>query len=252
MNPTPTAAPPAPDPDLAQFYADDAAWYVKQLPLEHFMESTAQATQRKITVAAFDGIATVRPDVQCFSELLIQYGRTPPEKPERVVPDNFVVVYPTPIAVEGSYPLDLVPARPLFVLEYVSKGNARKDTEDNMTRYEQALRVPYFLLFYPDADELTLFRLAGGQYRTVGENAAGRRAVPELELEVGLVDGWVRFWFRGALMPMTSELTRQLATERAALSVERAARAAAERERDAERAARQALEAELARLRAGA
>ena len=43
------------------------------LPLEHFMESTPQATQRKITLESFDLIYVSRKDVQCFNELLVQY-----------------------------------------------------------------------------------------------------------------------------------------------------------------------------------
>jgi hypothetical protein len=42
----------------------------------------------------------------------------------------------------------------------------------------------------------------------------GRYAVPELELEAQLLSGWVRFWFRGELVPLPAELLRRLsATE---------------------------------------
>jgi hypothetical protein len=256
MNPTTVPPAPAPDPDRVRFYADDAAWYVKQLPLEHFMESTAQSTQRKITLESFDLIRAARPEVQCFNELLIQYPAAGQKHPARVVPDNFVVLHPTPLGPLSSFPIETQPAGPFFVLEYVSKHNPRKDYEDNLVRYEQSLRVPYYLIFYPDNEELTLFRLAGGRYTAVHANAAGRYAVPELELEAKLVDGWVRFWFRGELVPLPAELSASLTAERAArLAAEERATTAearatsAERERDAERAARAALEAELARLR---
>ena len=248
MNPT-TVPPAAPD-DRARFYADDAAWYVKQLPLEHFMHSTAQATQEAVTAASFDLIRAARPDIHCFGELLIQYPAPLQRQPGRVVPDNFVVVHDGPLDFDGSYPLELAPAGPTLVMEYVSKGNKRKDIDDNMVRYEQALRVPYFLLFYPDNEELTLFRLVGGKYQTVHANAAGRLAVPELELEVGVVGGWARFWFRGELVPIPTELNAALTAERAARLAAERERDAAERERDAEKAARAELEAELARLRA--
>ena len=255
MNPT-TVPPAAPD-DRARFYAADAAWYVKQLPLEHFMESTAQATQRKVTLESFDVIAAERPEVQCFNELLVQYPAAGQKHPARVVPDNFIVLHPTPLGSLTSFAVELQPARPYFVLEYVSKHNPRKDYEDNLVRYEQSLRVPYYLVFYPDNEELTLFRLVGGKYQTVHANAAGRYAVPELELEVALLDGWVRFWFRGALVPLPAELQARFRAEREArAAAERGrdaaerGRAVAERERDAEKAARESLEAELARLRA--
>lgn len=234
MNPT-TVPPAAPD-DRARFYADDAAWYVKQLPLEHFMESTAQATQRKFTLESFDVIAARRPEVQCFNALLVQYPASGQKHPARVVPDNFVVVHPTPLGPLTSFAVELQPARLFFVLEYVSKHNPRKDYEDNLVRYEQSLRVPYYLIFYPDNEEVTLFRLAAGKYQTVHANEAGRYAVPELELEVGIVAGWVRFWFRGALVLLPAELADRAEAAEARAAVERAARVE--------------LEAELARLRA--
>lgn len=241
MNPTTVPPAPAPDPDLVRFYEEDARWYVKQLPLEHFMESTAQSTQRKITLETFDVIAAARPEVQCFNELLIQYPAAGQKHPARVVPDNFVVLHPTPLGPLTSFPIATQPARPFFVLEYVSKHNPRKDYEDNLVRYEQSLRVPYYLVFYPDAEELTLFKLVEGKYQAVRPSAAGRVAVPELELEAALADGWVRFWFRGELVELPAELVRaRNAAEQRAATAE--ARATAAEQRAA------ALEAELARL----
>lgn len=227
MNPSTVPSASTPE-DRARFYAADASWYVQQLPLEHFMHSTAQATQEAVTAASFALIRAARPDIHCFGELLIQYPLPMQRQPGRVVPDNFVVVHDGPLDFDGSYPLELAPAGPTLVMEYVSKGNRRKDIDDNMVRYEQALRVPYFLLFYPDNEELTLFRLVGGKYQTVHANPAGRFPVPELELEIGIADGWARFWFRGERVPLPVELA-----DRAAAAEQRAA----------------AAEAELARLR---
>jgi hypothetical protein len=253
-------------------YERDATRYLRSLPLEHFMEATAQATQRKITVESFDLIQLARPDVQCFSELLIQYplpGRDPDE-PVRVVPDNMVVVHPEPIKAERSFMLPLQPVGPFLVVEYVSQSNQRKDYDDSYRKYERDLRVPYYLLFYPDNEELTLFRLAGESYTTVTPNAAGRLAIPPLELEVGLLNGWVRFWFRGELIPVPTELQQQInaltgqiraenearlaAEQRASTAEQRASTAerratASEQIAESERQARIAVEAELARLR---
>jgi len=231
----PSTVPPAstPDPDRARFYADDAAWYASRLRIEDYMESIEQATQRKVTVASFDLIARARPDVQCFNELLIQYPIARQRQPGRVIPDNFVVVHPVPIVAGGSFAVDVQPVGPLLVLEYVSKHNPRKDYEDNFVRYEQALRVPYYLLFYPDNEELTLFRLAAGKYQSVPPNDAGRFAVPELELEVGIEGGWARFWFRGERLPLPAELA-----DRAEAAEQRAAVAEAELARLREELAR--------------
>ena len=222
---------------LKTIYEWDARRYCESLPLEHFMESTTQSKQREITLESFALIHAIRPDVQCFSELLVQYvvPGSDPEKPRRVVPDNMVIVHPEPIEAEGSFMAPLQPVGPLLVLEYVSKGNQRKDYDDNLARYQDELRVPYYLLFYPENQELTLFRHTGKKYASVLPNDAGRLAIPELELEAALLDGWVRFWFRGELLPLPGDLLRQ--------------RDAAERRAATERAARLAAEAEIARLR---
>ena len=75
---------------------------------------------------------------------------------------------------------------------------------------------------------MTLFKMGKKGYRAVPPNANGRVTIPELELEAGLLDGWVRFWFRDELLPLPGDLLKQ---------------------RDAERTARLAAEAEVARLR---
>src|SRR5204862_104462 len=83
--------------------------------------------------------------------------------------------------------------RPFWVMEYVSKRNKRKDYEDNFKKYEQELKVRYYLMFNPEAQEMTLFRHNGKKYVSVKPNRHGRCAVPELDMEVALLDGWVRF-----------------------------------------------------------
>jgi Uma2 family endonuclease len=245
-----------PNPDLVRFYEEAEQQYLRNLPLEHFMEATAQGKQREITLESFALIHAARPEVQCFNELLVQYPRPTGTRLGQVVPDNMVVIYPEPIQARGSFNLPLQPVGPFLVLEYVSKHNMRKDYEGNMLKYQDSLRVPYYLLFYPDNEELTVFRLAGEKYVSVTPNAAGRLAIPDLELEVALLDGWVRFWFRSELLPLPGDLLRQLNTVRDQLNAERQARLAAEQRATAvaqlaetERQARLAAEAELARLR---
>src|SRR6185437_4191163 len=201
---------------LKLIYERDARQYLQSLPLEHFMESTGQSTQRKITVASFDVIERSRPDIQCFSELLIQYPRPGEsiEKPARVVPDNMVFVHPARIEAEGSFMLPMQRVMPTLVLEYVSKSNERKDYQDNYAKYEQELQVPYYLVFHPENEDLRIFRLVEGSYRRLTLNESGRVIIPEMELEIGLVDGWVRFWFRGNLIPLTGELVEEVEEEK--------------------------------------
>jgi Uma2 family endonuclease len=202
-------------------YEEAAQAYLRSLPPEHFMEATAQATQRKITLESLDLVHARQPDVQVFNELLVQYPLPRRQKPHQVVPDNMVVVWPEPIQADGSYDLPLQPTRPLWVLEYVSPSNKRKDYEDSFRKYERHLKVPYYLLFYPDNQELTLYHHNGKRYVSVKPNADGRYAIPELDLELALLDGWVRFWYQGELLPLPADLQRALDEARRQLRVTR-------------------------------
>jgi Uma2 family endonuclease len=189
-------------------YYQAAQEYLRSLPLEHFMEAVPQATQRKITLESLDLVHAQRPDVHVFNELLVQYPLPRQKRPGQVVPDNMVVVHAGTLKAEGSYDVPLQPAGPFWMLEYVSKNNSRKDYDDNLQKYEHQLKVPYYLLFQPDVLELTLYRHTGRKYVSVKPDDAGRLALPELELGVALLDDWVRFWFRGQLLPLPADLLR--------------------------------------------
>ncbi len=191
---------------LSLDYDRYAQEYMRRLRPEHFMEAIGQSTQRKITVESLDLVQARRPEVQVFSELLVQYphGREP--RPHQVVPDNMVVLHDTPIKVEGSFDLPMQPARPFWVLEYVSKNTARKDYDVSFYKYEQELKVPYYLIFHPEDQELTLFRHTKRKYVSVKPNEHGRLALPRLELEMGLLGEWCRFWYQGELLPLPADL----------------------------------------------
>jgi hypothetical protein len=174
------------------------------------MEDILQSTHRKITVASFEVIHVARPEVQLFSELLIQYPRGRAGKIRQVVPGNMVVVHGEPIQAKGSYDLPLQPVGPTWVMECVSKDSKRKDYEDTFHKAERGLKVPYYLIFYPEYQEIMLYHRRDTKYVSVKPNVAGRLAVPEVEVEVALVEGWARYWFRGELVPVTAELQREL------------------------------------------
>jgi Uma2 family endonuclease len=191
-------------------YAKAAEAYLRSLPLEHFMEATAQGRQREITMESLALVQAERPEVQYFNELLVQYPHGRAQKIRQVVPDNMVVIHDEPIRADGSFDTPLQPVAPFWVLEYVSKHNRRKDYEDSFRKYERELKVPYYLLFYPDNQELTLFRLRGKKYQTVTANAAGRHPIRELEIELALLDGWVRYWYQRKLLPLPADLQRTI------------------------------------------
>lgn len=197
--------------ELDALYSRIASDYCKSLPLEHFMESTGQSTQRAITVASLALVSEKWPEFQVFSELLILYPLTEAQlkKPTRVCPDNMVIVHDEPIRAKGSFNVPLQPKGPTLILEYVSSENKRKDYVDNKRRYEKDLKTPYYLLFEPETQKLTVFRLSGGRYVRIKPNAEERLAIPDLKLEVAILDDWVRFWFEGELLPLPGELLRE-------------------------------------------
>jgi Uma2 family endonuclease len=242
---------------LAVSFAQAAAEYARSLTLEHHMEATSQATQRKITLESLDLVHARRPEVQVFNELLVQYRRRGQQQIIQVVPDNMVVIHPEPVKAEGSFDVPLQdPIKPFWVLEYVSRGTRRKDHEDSFKKYERDLKVPYFLLFYPEDQELTLYRHNGRKYVSVRPNAQDRYAIAELQLEIGLLDGWARYWYQGTLLPLPADLLRDLEEARRQseeyrrqAEEERQRAERAERSAEQERQMRLALEQELERLR---
>jgi Uma2 family endonuclease len=219
---------------LALRYEREAQEYMESLPLEHFMEQLPHAHQRKITLESLDLVSARRPEVQVFNELLVQYPRPRQKKLGKVVPDNMVVIDPHPIAANLSFNIPLISARPFWMLEYVSKSNERKDYVENKRLYERHLKVPYYLLFDTDKETLILWRHNGKRYVAVNPNAHGRLVIEELDLEMAIHGGWVRFWYQGKLLPLPAELQKEVD--------------AVTRERDAATARVSELEREVARL----
>ena len=220
---------------IACSYEAAAQEYLRSLPLEHFMESTGQSKQREITLESLALVKARRSDFHVFNELLVQYPVPGQRRPGQVVPDNMVVISDEPVEAESSFNYPLETARPFWMLEYVSKSNKRKDYDDNFDKYERDLKVPYYLTFYPDHQDLSLYRHTGKKYVSVKPNKHGRLAIPELKLEVGILNGWVRYWQEGELLPLPADLQRDL---------DEAKRRAAEAERKL-----QSAQAEIAQLR---
>jgi hypothetical protein len=120
-----------------------------------------------------------------------------------------------------------------------------------MRRYEHDLKVPYYLLFVPgEEQELTLYRHTGERYVSVIPDQNGRYGIAELDLAVGLLDGWVRYWFQGELLPLPANLLFALEDTQRQLAEMTHRANAQERRADTEKEARLALEQELAQLRA--
>src|SRR2546430_10423389 len=91
--------------------------YLRSLPPEHFMEATAQGTQREITLESLALVKARRRDMHVYNELLVQYPRPGQRRPGQVVPDNMVVRHEGRIVANGSYDVPLQPAGHFWVLE---------------------------------------------------------------------------------------------------------------------------------------
>src|SRR5262249_19104773 len=145
-----------------------------------------------------------RPDVRYFNELLVQYpykGRI-----GQVVPDNMVILSPDNVQGSTNYAVELEPVAPFLVLEYVSRESKRKDYDVSFVKYEQELKVPYCIMFYPEKQDLRVHHHDGTQYVRMEPDAKGRCFIAELDLHVGLLDGWLRFWYRGRLLELPADL----------------------------------------------
>src|SRR5262249_50588005 len=144
--------------------------YFRSLPWERFMEASPQGKQRQITLESLALVTAVRSDVHVFNELLVQYPRKGKKRPGQVVPDNMIVVHDGPLEFEDSYDIPLQPARPLMMLEYVPRLFKRKDYEDNRKHYERGLKVPYYLVFYPETQELSFYHHNGRRFASAEPN----------------------------------------------------------------------------------
>jgi Uma2 family endonuclease len=195
---------------LAVNYGQAAQVYLRNLPPEHFMEALGQSTQREITLSSLALVKARRKDFQVFNELLVQYPLRDRHRLGQVVPDNMVVLCEQRIKATSSFNLPLEPAGPFWVLEYVSNSNKRKDYEESFEKYERHLKVPYYLIYYPDDQELSLYRHNGRKYISVKPGENGRYSIPEVDMEIGLLDGWVRYWYQGELLPLPADLQREL------------------------------------------
>jgi hypothetical protein len=82
--------------------------------------------------------------------------------------------------------------------------------DDIVSRVAGLLIIHRYPLFYPDACALTLYHLRGRKYRSVPPNERGRHAIEQLDVEVALLDDWLRFWYKGELLPLPAHLQRDL------------------------------------------
>jgi Uma2 family endonuclease len=99
---------------------------------------------------------------------------------------------------------------PFVVVELLSPGTEKEDLGETTRRsadepppkwevYERILRVPYYVVFSREADEMRVFKLNGGGYSEVSGHG-GKFWMPQAELGLGLwhgsYKGIERLWLR--------------------------------------------------------
>lgn len=187
-------------------YQRAEARYFREETLEDMSESEESFVQREITLAALNHLKACFPDISIFNELLVLYPLA--EGIGRVVPDNFIARHVPQAAWKSSFRVTST-NRPFWVVEYVSPSTPNKDYVESFEKYED-LQIPYCTMFEHPVQKLTMFHSVGNRYEPMRADSLNRYSIPELDLQVGIMDGWMRFWFRGELLPTLFEGTVQL------------------------------------------
>ncbi len=187
----------------------------------------------------------------------LYWRHTVAPKRGRIVPDWFYVPGVPPL-LDGiprrSYVLWQERVPPRVVFEFVSRnGKEERDRtplKGKYWSYEKVLHVPYYGIFDPFKETVTLLQFLGGHYEPMAAGADGLVLIEPLGVKAGVWHGtyagmetcWLRFFtLDGAMLPSledTAEYERQQATvERRRAEAERRradgadARAEAERQR---------------------
>jgi Uma2 family endonuclease len=133
---------------------------------------------------------------------------------------------------------------PNVVIELLSNSTAAIDKGKKKELYQTIWRLPEYYWFHPETLEFAGFRLINGTYEPMTPNEAGRLRSEELDLELGINEGKLR-WFtsEGELIPLpeVAEAQAREQAEQAAIQ-ERQAREQAEQAVIQERQARERLE----------
>jgi Uma2 family endonuclease len=133
----------------------------------------------------------------------------PPEKGAEA-PDWFYVPNVSPM-LNGEYRRSYVLWKefvaPLIAIEFVSgNGSDERDaTPPSETEkagkfwvYEQAIRIPFYVIFDAWRDNLEVYHLVDGRYVKMQSNNRGHYSIPPLGVEIGLKlekdVSWLRWW----------------------------------------------------------
>lgn len=183
----------------------------------------------------------LHPDGQyCIGQDCGIYWRVaqPSEPPERgaTAPDWFYVAGVPPTLggqLRRSYVLWQEWVAPLIVQEFVSGDGSEERDKTPVTGkfwiYEQAIRVPFYVIYEVNPGRVQVFHLVEGHYEPLPPNERGHYPIAPLGVEVGIWQGryqnadlpWLRWWdLQGNLLLTSAERAERLAAQLRALGVE--------------------------------
>jgi Uma2 family endonuclease len=180
----------------------------------------------------------------------------PPEKGSEA-PDWFYVPNVSPL-LDGEYRRSYVLWKefiaPLIAIEFVSgNGNEERDTTPPSETekagkfwvYEQAIRIPFYVIFDAWKDHLEAYQLVNGRYVKMEPNDRGHFAIAPMAVEIGMqLQGttvWLRWWDDSGNLLLTGD-ERVLQAEAIANQATIAQQQAEAKQQQAEAIANQALQ----------
>lgn len=95
---------------------------------------------------------------------------------------------------------------PNVVIEMLSNSTEAVDRTSKKELYQNTWRLPEYYWFHPETLEFAGFRLVNGVYDPIAPNASGRLISHQLELELGIHEGQLRWYtVTGTLIPLPEE-----------------------------------------------
>ncbi|MEA5476111.1 Uma2 family endonuclease [Pseudanabaena galeata UHCC 0370] len=158
----------------------------------------------------------------------------PPEKGAEA-PDWFYVPNVPPM-LDGEYRRSYVLWKeyvaPLIAIEFVSGNGAeeRDTTPPSETEkagkfwvYEQAIRIPFYVIFDGFRDNLEAYQLINGRYAKMQPNQRGHYSILPMGVELGMIlengVSWLRWWDESGNLLLTGD-ERAIAEKQARLNAE--------------------------------
>ena len=160
----------------------------------------------------------------------------PPEKGAEA-PDWFYVPNVSPL-LDGEYRRSYVLWKefvaPLIAIEFVSGNGAEErdatppsatDKAGKFWVYEQAIRIPFYIIFDGFRDNLEAYHLLDGRYVKMQPNNRGHYAIAPMGVELGLIlengVSWLRWWDESGSLLLTGDERAVRAEQKAQRLAER-------------------------------